>query len=109
MNQRVAPQPPDIVRSASAELIVTDLRRAHWFWVELLGFVLTEASPGALYLRGYDELTHHNLILREGPEPGNGRLSFRVRTPADLDRAVEFYRHLECRTVRLPTGTTPGI
>ena len=109
MNQRVAPQPPDIVRSAYAELIVTDLRRAHWFWVQLLGFVLTEASPGALYLRGYDELTHHNLILREGPEPANGRLSFRVRTPADLDRAVEFYRHLECRTVRLPAGTTPGI
>jgi catechol 2,3-dioxygenase len=109
MNQREAPQPPDIVRSAYAELIVTDLRRAHWFWVQLLGFVLTEASPGALYLRGYDELTHHNLILREGPEPANGRLSFRVRTSADLDRAVEFYRHLECRTVRLPAGTTPGI
>jgi catechol 2,3-dioxygenase len=109
MNQREAPRPPDIVRSAYAELIVTDLRRAHWFWVQLLGFVLTEASPGALYLRGYDELTHHNLILREGPEPANGRLSFRVRTSADLDRAVEFYRHLECRTVRLPAGTTPGI
>jgi len=111
MNQRAgpAPQPPDIVRSAYAELVVTDLQRAHWFWVEILGFVVTEASPGALYLRGYDELTHHNLILREGPEPANGRLSFRVRTPGDLDRAVEFYRHLECRTVRLPAGTTPGI
>jgi len=109
MNHRLAPQPPDIVRSAYAELIVTNLERAHWFWVEVLGFVLTEASSGALYLRGYDELTHHNLILREGPEPANGRLSFRVRTPGDLDRAVEFYRHLHCRTVRLPAGTTPGI
>jgi catechol 2,3-dioxygenase len=109
MNQRVAPQPPDIVRSASAELIVTDLQRAHWFWVEILGFVVTEATPDALFLRGYDELTHHNLILRAGPEPANGRLSFRVRRPADLHRAVEFYRHLDCRTVWMPKGTTPGI
>ena len=109
MNHQVAPQPPDIVRSAYAELIVTDLARAHWFWVEVLGFVVTEARSGALYLRGYDELTHHNLILREGPEPANARLAFRVRTPGDLDRAAEFYRHLQCRTVQLPAGTTPGI
>ena len=109
MNQQAVPPPPDIVRSAYAELVVTDLARAQWFWVEVLGFVVTEASPGALYLRGYDELTHHNLILREGPEAANGRLGFRVRTHADLDRAVAFYRHLDCRTVRVPAGTTPGI
>ena len=109
MSRTALPPPPDIVRSAYAELTVTDLSRAHWFWVEVLGFVVTKADPGALYLRGYDELTHHNLILREGPQPANGLLAFRVRTPADLDRAVEFYRHLDCRTVRLPAGTTPGI
>jgi catechol 2,3-dioxygenase len=109
MSWTALPPPPDIVRSAYAELTVTDLPRAHWFWVEVLGFVVTKADPGALYLRGYDELTHHNLILREGPQPANGLLAFRVRTPADLDRAVEFYRHLDCRTVRLPAGTTPGI
>jgi len=109
MSLTALPPPPDIVRSAYAELTVTDLPRAHWFWVEVLGFVVTKADPGALYLRGYDELTHHNLILREGPQPANGLLAFRVRTPADLDRAVEFYRYLDCRTVRLPAGTTPGI
>jgi catechol 2,3-dioxygenase len=109
MSEPVTPPPPDIVRSAYAELVVTDLQRAHWFWVEILGFVITEASPGALYLRGFDELTHHNLILREGPEPANGRLAFRVRSAADLDRAVAFYQHFGCRTVRLPAGTTPGI
>ena len=26
------PTPPDIVRSAFAELVVTDLARARWFW-----------------------------------------------------------------------------
>jgi len=61
------PMPPDIVRAAYAELVVTDLEKARWFWVYLLGFVVTEETDDALYLRGYDELTHHNLILREGP------------------------------------------
>src|SRR5260370_1691216 len=109
MDHAAVPPPPDIVRAAYAELVVTDLARARWFWVELLGFVIAEAAPGALYLRGYDELTHHNLILREGAEPAAGRLAFRVRTPADLDRAAEFYRSLGCRAVRVPAGATPGV
>jgi 3,4-dihydroxyphenylacetate 2,3-dioxygenase len=103
------PSPPDIVRSAYAELIVTDLARARWFWVDVLGFVVSESAPGVLYLRGYDELTHHNVILTEGAEPAAGRLGFRVRTPGDLDLAVAFYDRIGCRTARLPAGTTPGI
>jgi catechol 2,3-dioxygenase len=109
MDADAAPRPPDIVRAAYAELVVTDLARARWFWVDLLGFVVTEAGPRVLYLRGYDELTHHNLILSEGAEPGAGRLAFRVRTPADLDRAADFYHALGCRAERVPAGTTPGI
>jgi catechol 2,3-dioxygenase len=102
-------RPPDIVRAAYAELIVTDLAEAKRFWVDLLGFVVTEPGPDALYLRGYDELTHHNLILREGPEPAAARLAYRVRTAADLDRAEEFYAALGTRTTRIPAGVTPGV
>ena len=51
-----AATPPDIVRAAYAELVVTDLERSRWFWVDLLGFVVTRADTDALYLRGYDEL-----------------------------------------------------
>ena len=83
--------------------------RARWFWVDLLGFVVTRDDAGLLYLRGYDELTHHNLILREGPEPAAARLAFRVRTPADLDLAEAFYAALGSRTARVPAGATPGV
>src|ERR1700723_2805132 len=100
--------PPDIVPAAYAALVVTDLARSRWFWGDLLGFVVTGASQKPLYLRGYDELTHHNLILREGPEPAAARLAFRVRTAADLDRAEAFYAALGSRTARRPAGATPG-
>jgi catechol 2,3-dioxygenase len=105
----VSVHPPDIVRAAYAELVVTDLERARWFWVDLLGLVVTRADQDALYLRGYDELTHHNLILRQGPQAAAARLAYRVRTAADLDRAEVFYAALGARTARRPEGATPGV
>src|ERR1700678_4067260 len=102
-------EPPDIVRAAYAELVVTDLARSRRFWVDVLGFVVTHDAANTLYLRGYDELTHHNLILREGPVPGAARLAYRVRTTADLDLAEAFHAALGRRTVRVPAGATPGV
>ena len=102
-------RPPDIIRAAYAELIVTDLDEARRFWVNLLGFVVSRDTPDALYLRGYDELTHHSLILRAGPRPAAGRLAFRVRSAGDLDLAEAFYAALGSRTTRVPAGVTPGV
>ena len=101
--------PPDIVRAAYAELVVTDLDEARRFWVDLLGFVVSSERPGTLYLRGYDELIHHNLILTAGAVPAAGRLAFRVRTAGDLDLAEAFFAALGSRTARVPAGVTPGV
>jgi catechol 2,3-dioxygenase len=103
------PPPPDIVRAAYAELVVTDLAEARRFYVDLLGFAVSAASDTVLYLRGYDELLHHNLILRAGPEPAAARLAYRVRTAADLDLAEAFFAAIGARTVRVPPGVTPGV
>jgi catechol 2,3-dioxygenase len=84
------PPAPDIVRAAYATLVVTDLAEARRFWVDLLGFAVTAEEPAALYLRGYDELTHHNLILRSGPVAAAGALGYRVRSAADLTRAEAY-------------------
>ncbi len=95
--------PPDIVRSAYVDLVVTDLGRARAWWVDLIGFHVEHEEPGALYLRGYEEFVHHSVVFREGPSPACARMGFRVRTPDDLDRAERFY----CRH-RLPDATRPG-
>ena len=100
---------PDIVRAAYAELVVTSLPEARRFWVDLLGFVVTDEDSSAIYLRGYDELTHHNLILRAGPVAAAGALGYRVRSAADLDRAEAYYGALGCRVSRLPAGTVRGV
>jgi 3,4-dihydroxyphenylacetate 2,3-dioxygenase len=104
-----APTPPDIVRSAYVDLVVTDLARARTWWADLIGFHVEHAEPGALYLRGYEEFVHHSVVLREGPAAACERIGFRVRTADDLDRAERFYADRGCPVRRVPAGTTPGL
>jgi catechol 2,3-dioxygenase len=105
MNQ----QPPNIVRAAYVELISTDLDRARWFWVDMLGFVVTAEDSDALYLRGYEEANHHSLVLRRGEAPAAACISFRVWAPEDLDVASHWYGERGCRLERRPAGATRGI
>jgi 3,4-dihydroxyphenylacetate 2,3-dioxygenase len=101
--------PPNIVRAAYTELISTDLDRAKWFWVDMLGFVLTARDDDALYLRGCEETTHHSLVLRKGAEPAAACLAFRVWAEVDLDLAEQWYGERGCRVERRPAGTMRGI
>lgn len=103
------PPVPDIIRSAYATLYVTNLADARWFWVDLLGFVVTYEDSSAIYLRGFDELTHHNLILQASEQSAAGPLGFRVRSSADLDRAEAYFDALGCRHKRLPAGAVRGL
>ncbi|WP_163509255.1 3,4-dihydroxyphenylacetate 2,3-dioxygenase [Fodinicola acaciae] len=101
--------PPDVIRSAYAELVVTDLVAARWFYVDILGLVVTAETDDALYLRAYEEYTHHSLILRLGQTPALARLSYRVRSAAEVDVAEAYFRQLGVRVERVPAGTTLGI
>ena len=101
--------PPNIVRSAYAELIVTDLDRARWFWVDMLGFILTAEDDEALYLRGCEETTHHSLVLRKGPAAAAACLAFRVWSAADLDATERWYGERGCRVERRPGGAVRGV
>ena len=96
---------PDIIRSAYATLVVTDLAEARRFWVDLLGFVVTDEDSSALYLRGYDELTHHNLIVAVGPAGGG-----RARSASASGRRLTWTgrRRTTRRSAAGPSGCPPG-
>jgi 3,4-dihydroxyphenylacetate 2,3-dioxygenase len=104
-----ASRPPDIVRLAYVDLVVTDLERAREFWVDQVGFHLTVATDDALYLRGFDEFVHHSVRLSLGVRPSCERLGYRVRTPDDLDRAERWFAERGCAVRRVPAGTTLGF
>ncbi|QGN31705.1 3,4-dihydroxyphenylacetate 2,3-dioxygenase [Microlunatus sp. Gsoil 973] len=105
----VDPTPPDIVRSAYLDLVVTDLARSREFYVDVLGLVVTEEDGDAIYLRTLEEFIHHNLVLRKGPVAAAAAFAFRVRTPQDVDRAERWFAARGCRTERRTTGFSRGV
>ena len=96
---------PDVVRSAYAELVVTDLAAARWFYVDVLGLAVTAEDDDALYLRAFEEFIHHNLVLRQGPgappSPHSPTGCARPRTSTAPRPATA---ELGCRTERRPAG-----
>lgn len=101
--------PPDILRCAYMELVVTDLAASRQFYVDVLGLYVTEEDDTAIYLRSTEEFIHHNLVLRMGAVAAVAAFSYRVREAADLDRAEAFYRELGCDVRRAPEGFVKGI
>jgi 3,4-dihydroxyphenylacetate 2,3-dioxygenase len=99
--------PFDIVRFSHVELAVTDLEAARAFYVGELGLVQTAEAASALYLRGFEERLHHSLVLRQGPEALVDHVSFRVRSPTDLDALASWYGSRGC-PVRAVEGVELG-
>ena len=101
--------PPDVLRCAYMELVVTDLARSRAFYADVLGLTVTEEDETTISLRTIDEFIHHNLVLRQGPVAAVAAFSYRVRSPEDLDKAVAFYTELGCRVERREDGFTKGV
>ncbi len=75
----------NVLRTHHVEYLVTDLERAQAFYVDGVGFTVTERDADHLYLRGIEDRTHHNLVLRQAAEPGVAHVGFRVSQDSDLD------------------------
>ena len=89
-----APEPPfRITRASHVSLTVTDLGASRDFYRDVIGLVVTEETPDAVYLRGLEEAAHHSLTLyRTDGAPLADRVGFRVATDEDIDRAEHWLR-----------------
>ena len=94
------PTPPDVVRCAYMELIVTDLAESREFYVDVLGLVVTDEDDDAIYLRSIEEFIHHNLVLRKGPVAAVAASPTAFGRPRNSIEAVAFYTELGCRVER---------
>jgi catechol 2,3-dioxygenase len=101
--------PPDVIRCAYAELIVTELAASRAFYVGVLGLVVTWEDDDAIYLRAFEEYLHHSLVIRRGPVASLAALAYRVRSDAEVDVAAAYYRALGSRVEERPAGATRGI
>jgi 3,4-dihydroxyphenylacetate 2,3-dioxygenase len=81
----------NITRTGHIEFRVTDLERAHHFYVETLGFVEVGRDSERLYLGGLEERDLYSIVLRCAPSAGVSHLAFRVASDADLDQIADVY------------------
>lgn len=98
----------NIIRSAHGEYRVTDLDRARAFYVDALGFIETERTAHALYLRGLEERDHHSLVLRKAASPGAGHLAFKVASDDDLERLARYAAESGLVPRWVDAGREPG-
>jgi len=85
------PEPPfNIVRASHVELGVADIARSAAFYIDCLGYIVSDRSANMLYLRGVEERNHHSIVLRKGA-PDVSALGFKVASEEDLDRAAFWF------------------
>jgi catechol 2,3-dioxygenase len=82
----------NVTRASHLVLTVTDLAASRHFYVDLLGFVVSDENSERIYLRGLEEACHHSLVLEQGSRAEVQRIGFRVLTEEDLDLAEAHFR-----------------
>ena len=60
--------PFNIVRASHVELGVADVARSRAFYVDCLGYIVSDEDGDALYLRAVEERNHHSVVLRKSRE-----------------------------------------
>ena len=84
-------KPPFAVTRASHVVIrVRDLQASRAFYVDLLGFAVSDENRDTIWLRGLEEGCHHSLVLKKG-DPACEHFGMRVLTEEDLELAQSHF------------------
>ncbi len=78
-----------IVRLGHVVMNVTNYAAAHRFWVDQLGFEISDHVPGKIaFLRCWPNPLHHSLALLSGEQDGLNHFNFMVTDIDDIGRAM---------------------
>ncbi len=99
---------PQIAHAGGISLGTPNLERSLWFFRDLLGMEVTAQADGVAYLRGYQELTHHSLVLTQQDEARVNGYSFRVKRPEDVELFHKQLTEQDIETIELPAGHETG-
>jgi catechol 2,3-dioxygenase len=91
IRQPIAAPPFNVVRVSHVELGIRDRGAARAFYVDCLGYLVSDETTDALYLRGVEERNHHSIVLRQRADAAAEALGFKVASEEDLDRAAFWF------------------
>jgi catechol 2,3-dioxygenase len=84
------------------EVMVTDLAASTEHFTELMGLQVTAQEGNRVFLRAWQDLDHHTLVLTEGPESGLAHIGWRVHTYSEVQ---EIEADLQARGIATSWGT----
>lgn len=99
---------PQVAQCGAINLGTKDLAASLHFFSDLLGMEIVERAGDTAYLRGYQELTHHSLVLTQQAESIVNSYSFRVKRPQDVELFAEELERQEIEAVEVPSGAESG-
>ncbi|MEP7030531.1 MAG: 3,4-dihydroxyphenylacetate 2,3-dioxygenase, partial [Pseudolabrys sp.] len=83
--------PFNVVRASHVEFGVRDVAKSRAFYVDCLGYLVTDETKDALYLRAVEERNHHSIVLTKTNEPCVHAAGFKLASEEDLDRAASYF------------------
>ena len=83
--------PFNVTRASHAVLHVKDLGKSRAFYVDLIGFIVSDEDKDAIYLRGVAEACHHSLVLKRAATAEAERVGMRCFTEEDLEKAKRYF------------------
>lgn len=83
--------PFNVVRASHVEFGVQDLAKSRAFYVDCLGYLVTDENKNALYLRAVEERNHHSIVLSRSEQSQVDAIGFKLASEEDLDRAAFYF------------------
>ncbi|GAA1996813.1 VOC family protein [Microbacterium pumilum] len=99
---------PQLAHAGTIDLGTKNLERSLWFFRDILGMEEVERVGDTAYLRAYQELGHHSLVLTQQDDAIVNSYGFRVKRPQDVELFNEELQRLEVETVEVPAGSERG-
>lgn len=99
---------PSVAQCGAVNLGTKDLEKSLFFFRDTLGMEEVERRGNTSYLRCFQELGHHSLVLTQQDENIVNAFSFRVQRPQDVELFYEELKRQEIEVIELPAGTEAG-
>lgn len=94
-----------VLRPGHAQLRVMDLDAAVHHYRDIMGLEeMGRDAQGRVYLKCWDEMDHHSVVLRSSDSAGLDFIGFKVKSPEDLDKFEADLKAYGLQTERIPAG-----
>lgn len=99
---------PQVAQCGAINLGTRDLEKSLHFFGDLLGMEIVQRDGDTAYLRCFQELTHHSLVLTQQDENIVNSFSFRVKRPEDVELFAAEFERQEIEAIEVSAGTEIG-